>query len=131
MASLRSLRRRIQRYTVFGPIGGARVAALALLHRLGGRERIVRVRAAGLAHPVHLRPGTSDVWILDQVVTKREYAVDGIAPARAIVDAGANIGLATAFFATEHPTATILAIEPEAANHALLVQNSAPYPNVV
>jgi FkbM family methyltransferase len=128
---IRYLRRQVQRYRAFGVVQGSWIAALAVLRRLGGRERVVRVRVRALAHPVYLRPGTSDVWIFDEVVTKREYALPGVVPPSTVIDAGANIGLATAFFATAYPDATILAIEPAAANYELLVRNTAPYEHVI
>jgi FkbM family methyltransferase len=50
---------------------------------------------------------------------------------RTIVDAGANIGLTSVFFARRFPEATILAVEPEESNHSVMLRNVAPYPNVV
>src|SRR5262249_44431289 len=47
-----------------------------------------------------------------------------------IIDAGANVGYASVFFAETFPKARIIAIEPEPANFALLQQNTAPYANV-
>ena len=55
----------------------------------------------------------------------------GFRPApRVVVDAGANIGLSTVFFANKFPQAKIVAIEPEPSNFAMLRDNVAPYPNV-
>jgi len=48
-----------------------------------------------------------------------------------IIDAGANIGLASIFFANKCPEAKIISIEPEAENFRLLTKNTAPYPNIV
>jgi FkbM family methyltransferase len=47
-----------------------------------------------------------------------------------IIDAGANIGLTSIFFANEYPNARIIAIEPEASNFEMLQKNTAPYRNV-
>jgi len=48
-----------------------------------------------------------------------------------IVDAGANIGLASICFANKYANATIIAVEPEQSNFELLEENVAPYPNIV
>ena len=49
---------------------------------------------------------------------------------RTIVDAGAYIGITTVEFAKKYPSATIIAIEPQADNFALLQTNTASLPNV-
>jgi FkbM family methyltransferase len=50
---------------------------------------------------------------------------------RSIIDAGANIGLSSIYFATAFPDAKIVAIEPDAKNFALCQANTAAYPNVI
>jgi tRNA1(Val) A37 N6-methylase TrmN6 len=45
-----------------------------------------------------------------------------------IVDAGANIGMASIFFAQKYPDAKIIAVEAEASNFAMLARNVQPYP---
>jgi FkbM family methyltransferase len=50
---------------------------------------------------------------------------------KVIIDAGANIGLASIYFASKYPDAKIIAIEPEQSNFELLKENVAPYPHVV
>jgi len=52
-------------------------------------------------------------------------------PPKVIIDAGANIGLASVLFANRYPDAKIIAIEPENSNFELLKQNVAPYPNII
>jgi FkbM family methyltransferase len=49
---------------------------------------------------------------------------------RVIVDAGANIGLTSIFYANKYPSANIIAIEPESSNFALLQKNTQQYPNI-
>lgn len=44
-----------------------------------------------------------------------------------IIDCGANVGLATLWFANRLPKATIFAIEPEDKNYSMLQRNTAPY----
>jgi FkbM family methyltransferase len=61
----------------------------------------------------------------------REYDAQFSKPIRAIVDAGANIGVTSVFYANKYPEATIVAIEPEEANFQILKKNIAPYPNII
>jgi FkbM family methyltransferase len=49
---------------------------------------------------------------------------------RVIVDLGANIGLATAWFASRYPEARVIAVEPDAANFDILLSNTAALANV-
>jgi FkbM family methyltransferase len=59
-----------------------------------------------------------------------EYDLDLSIPPRVIVDAGANIGLTSVFYANKYPQARVLAIEPETSNYEILEKNAAPYPNI-
>jgi FkbM family methyltransferase len=47
-----------------------------------------------------------------------------------IVDCGANIGMASVWYAQRFPHARILAIEPEPENFKILAVNTANYPNI-
>jgi FkbM family methyltransferase len=49
---------------------------------------------------------------------------------RTIIDAGANIGCTTIFFASRYPDARIIAVEPEASNFEMLQSNCAGLANV-
>jgi FkbM family methyltransferase len=79
---------------------------------------------------VLLRPGTSDLHTYRQVFVRRDYDFELLRAPQTIVDAGANIGLATLWFARRYPGARILALEPEPANFALLAKNTTQFPNV-
>ncbi len=46
------------------------------------------------------------------------------------MDAGANIGLSSIYFANKYPKARIIAIEPEISNYKLLEKNIMPYKNI-
>ena len=93
--------------------------------------REVVARARGVKHPVRLRLKTTDVTVYKDVLIDGQYAMDfPFAPAT-IVDAGANIGVASIYYANRYPKARIIAIEPEASNYAMLRRNVARYPNIV
>jgi FkbM family methyltransferase len=60
-----------------------------------------------------------------------EYAFDLPFSPKSIVDAGANIGMASIYFAQRFPNAKVIAIEAEALNFAALVRNVRPYPSII
>jgi FkbM family methyltransferase len=78
------------------------------------------------AHEVSLRLGSSDIPTFEQIFVRREYDSPALpADAGTVVDLGANIGLATVFFALRYPRARLLAVEPEPGNFAVLRANTA------
>jgi len=101
------------------------------LASFGDARRSVAVRWPPSAHPVWLRPRTSDPATFREVLLWREYdfAIEGPDPT-VIVDVGANIGLSAIWFATRFPSARIICLEPESDNFALLERNIAPYPSI-
>jgi FkbM family methyltransferase len=121
------LRGVISSYSLFGPYGVALVAKARLLRR----SIKVSVANPGLKYPVHIRLRATDVSLLSEVLVDAEYDWDFPVPPRVIVDAGANIGLTSVFYANKYPDARILAIEPELSNFELLKENAAPYSNIV
>jgi FkbM family methyltransferase len=98
------------------------------LERRGRRVWVEETpRLLGVPVCAELRPGTSDIRVWRQIVQLEEFAaVVGLLrgrPVRTILDAGANIGLTSLYLAHAFPDARILALEPDDANHALLVDN--------
>lgn len=93
---------------------------------------ILEKRAEGYQHPLYLRSNMFDESIFSAVIEQEEYGyIRFVEEPRVIVDAGANIGMATVFFANRHPNATIYAIEPAADNYEVLCKNIEKYPHVV
>jgi len=93
-----------------------------------GKELNSYLRPVG--RNVVLRSGTSDLSCLKQVFLAQEYRTPYAVEPKLIIDAGANIGMATLFFANEYPKARIVAIEPEASNFGMLKRNCAGLTNV-
>jgi FkbM family methyltransferase len=83
-----------------------------------------------LNRQVTIRLGTSDLRCLAKVFVNHEYLIPFETNPRLIVDAGANIGMATLYFANKFPQAKIIAIEPEQSNYDLLVRNCSGVSNV-
>jgi FkbM family methyltransferase len=84
----------------------------------------------GIIEPCYIRIPSSDALTYWQVFVDREYEVVVNKQPAVIMDAGANIGLASIYFAARFPTAQIFAIEPEESNFEMLTRNVAPYKNV-
>lgn len=95
---------------------------------------------------IHLRPKNTDLLVVRQVFVDAEYDLSrypqqelinhryneiiaaGDVPV--IIDAGANIGVASVWFASLFPGAAVLAVEPDPANAAIARLNAAEWPNV-
>lgn len=112
-------------------VAGMRGVLQVVREKLGADPGLVAVRRDELAHPVSLRVRSTDVATFQQIFAQREYAFDVRRQPRTIIDAGANVGFASVFFANRYPNARIIALEPERSNFELLVLNAAPYPNIV
>jgi FkbM family methyltransferase len=110
--------------------GGLPGFSAAVAGRVADTPATFNVHTSLLDHPVTLRVPSTDVSTYKQVVTREEYGIELAQRPKTIVDAGANIGLASVYFASRYPEARILAIEPEAQNFELLLKNTAPYPNI-
>jgi FkbM family methyltransferase len=78
---------------------------------------------------VLIRTWTTDTKVYKDIWVDKAYGAIGGNPAM-IVDAGGHIGLAAAYFATQHPTASIYVIEPDDRNFAMLTRNTEQFPNV-
>lgn len=79
---------------------------------LQGRGRKVRVRCPDLQEPL---------LILFEVFLRDSYFIDD--PAPLIYDLGANIGLASLYLHSVHPSAELVCVEPVAESCALLAYN--------
>jgi FkbM family methyltransferase len=91
----------------------------------------IAVAVPGIRFPVHLRLRSSDLATFRQVLATAGYDSDFARAPRTIIDAGANIGLTSVFYANRYPEAKILAIEPEESNFRLLKKNTAPYHTII
>jgi FkbM family methyltransferase len=125
----------------FGVFWGIRLL-LSIERILPQKSKVVRpVNGPRFPAPVYLRECVSDHAIFWQCLVTRQYdlsqftqttrlleqyrkiVTSGHSPI--IIDAGGNIGLAAFWFARTFPEATIISVEPESANFALLQRNVA------
>jgi len=92
----------------------------------------VRVRQVSLSgENLHLRTGTSDLYVAADSLLDGEFRDIFHPRPRIIVDAGANIGTSSIFFARNFPEARVFAIEPARENYELLLKNVAGHGNIV
>lgn len=103
-----------------------RVYAVALRDPPSNRVADLRLRCAGRELAVHMRCG--DLFTLGEVFHERQYAPAAALPdSPTILDAGANIGLASLWLLAHHPRARIVCFEPEPGNLEYLARNMAPF----
>ena len=95
------------------------------------RRELIELRINGLTHPIFCRPG--DLYVLLEVfgrISGRVYQPSLVGTPELIIDAGANVGFASAMFASRYPMARIISIEPDPQNCEMFRRNCGLYPNV-
>jgi FkbM family methyltransferase len=113
---------------------GIRGVSAEAAFRIFGWPRELTVTPPGIDHSVSLRLRTSDYCAYKDVLVCKDKKYDPGIPdfsPRVIVDAGANIGMASIGFARKYPLATIFAIEPEPSNFTALLRNVSSYGSIV
>ena len=103
-----------------------------LLIYLKLKFRAGAIQLPGNKHPLYLRSSLTDKITFKEIFLKREYDVNlpSNFDVKYIIDAGANIGFTSIFFANKFPNARIIAIEPDSDNYAMLEKNVRLYPNI-
>ena len=88
----------------------------------------VAFEAPGISHPMYVRPGTSDALVFEGNILRQTY--NCIAPKndpRLIIDAGVNVGYASAYLLEKFPNAHVIGLEPDSGNIEAARKNLAPY----
>ena len=93
-------------------------------------SRYISFQLPEFKEPIYLRHNTSDVKTFDKIFLEDEYDFDPELSPELIIDAGANIGAASIYFALKYPDATIISLEPEKTNFNILKKNSKKYKNI-
>src|SRR5579862_1928443 len=123
-----SFRNNLQWY--YGNLGIRGILAISG-YRLCGRPREVSTRPPGSRYPIYLRLKTTDISAYSEILLRGLYDFDLPFSPTTIVDAGANVGMASIYFANKFPQAKIVAIEAESANFAMLAKNVQPYSRII
>jgi FkbM family methyltransferase len=90
-------------------------------------------RIPGLLYPISMRHTVTDKVTFREIFIRREYDIE-LPPTinvKCIIDAGANIGFTSIFFANRYPDARIISIEPDDENFEYLSKNVKPYQNII
>jgi FkbM family methyltransferase len=126
---IESLRRKFTEYRDAAGTGSTTKTAISVvLSRLG----IEMVAPAKLPDggSIFLRRFTSDEEVMRQVFARKDYDFTFVRAPSLIIDAGANIGCTSVYFSQRFPDATVIAVEPEPGNVAILQRNAVAYPNI-
>ena len=103
-----------------------RIAVATLIYFLLKLKLVKKVWLPGIKYSFNVRKGTTDTGTFRQVFKEDQYRFD-LENISTIIDAGANIGLASIVFGNKFPEAQISAIEPDKGNFELMQQNVTPY----
>lgn len=112
----------------FGLVKGSTI----FIDLIFSRKGIYKVSSKAFRNPIYLRKDQSDIYIFEQIFIEQQYQFPHPNPnsVKWIIDAGANIGLAAIYFSMKFPNATIISIEPDKDNFALLQKNTSAYQNI-
>lgn len=122
--------KKINRYLIyFKAIEGFSNSFLCLFDKIMGREKVRKIRLGKT--DMLLRTNTPDLKVALSSLYYKEYNDIRCSKPNVIVDAGANIGATSIFFAQKYPDAKVYAIEPEASNFDFLLKNTENYSNIV
>jgi FkbM family methyltransferase len=91
---------------------------------------VIRSRLRGISTPLCWRRHNSDMQTLLQLFDSKELGFPLDYEPASIIDAGANVGYSSVYFANRFPNTRILAIEPEVANCDMFAMNCAAYPHI-
>ncbi|MEQ8926726.1 MAG: FkbM family methyltransferase [Fulvivirga sp.] len=80
--------------------------------------------------PLWLRNNSSDLVVFKDIFIDKEFDFQYQLEAGIIIDAGANIGLASIYLSLKYPEKKIYAIEPDKSNFELLEKNCKAYANI-
>lgn len=111
------------------------ISSLGFWQFLFYKLQLLRVRLLRIDHPISLfskqaafplqfRPGTSDHAVFFQIFVHQEYrCLDHAHDVKLIIDCGANIGYTSAYLLSRFPKASLIAVEPDPENFAMLERN--------
>jgi FkbM family methyltransferase len=106
----------------------ADLRTLGQFYRSGSGACAIRARFRGDVYSLHVRGGTLDAAIFEQVLCGgSEYRLPVDIQPKVIFDVGANIGAAAVYFAARYPEAKVYCFEPLPENIELLRKNVAPF----
>lgn len=102
-----------------------------LKSRTAGSDGLTAIHLKEYSQPVYIRPGTTDSDVVIQNLIRKEYGqLPQNMTASFIIDAGANVGDTSLYFAHRFRNCRIIALEPHPVFYGIAAKNLSPYPNV-
>ncbi len=87
--------------------------------------RFVTLNGNGRAVTLEVPEDSGIRFVLNEIFTEQQYRpVPGLPPPRAVLDIGANVGIASAYFRLMYPDAELVCVEPDPRAYALLEENA-------
>lgn len=81
--------------------------------------------------PLLIRRGSTDWRVFIKIFIDKEYEINyGTEEFELVIDAGANNGYSSVYFASRFPNAKIIAIEPDVDNFKMLLCNTRQFKNI-
>lgn len=127
----------------FGPVHGSRLLFTNEVRARDGKPGVVEVTLPGDPVPCYLRRNRADASALWQCLVTRQYDIADLpqwgalqsayeeklsaGEAPLIIDCGANIGLASRWFADRFPQARVISVEPDGENVRMAERNLAHF----
>ena len=124
MSYTAKIRKHVEEFGALGFLG-------IMLYRYCKFPKVLHASPSKLPHIVRLRHGTTDTLTYADIIIREDYRFGLPSSAKVIVDAGANIGMVSVYYAARFPDAKIFALEAEESNFELLRKNVRAYPNIV
>lgn len=118
-------------FRIFNEAPG-KITILNMLIANAIRKRpLALIKLTNQKNHIKIRMNSSDYHVVDQIFGRKEYDFKMRNIPEVIIDAGANIGMATLFFKKRFPDAKIIALEPDHDNFTLLNKNTKHLTNVI
>jgi FkbM family methyltransferase len=87
-------------------------------------------RSSRYQSDIYIRDKFADKYTFKQVFLEDQYNFKFPFTPSTMLDGGANIGLASVYFAHRFPNTKIVAVEPNEENFKMILKNTVNYPNV-
>lgn len=101
----------------------------ALSLYFGLKNNSEEINLSNLGRKIYLRKNTKDTETFEEIFLSSLYDINLPIVPKTIVDAGANVGLASLFFKMKYPKANIVAIEIEEQNVEAIKKNTVNFSN--
>lgn len=93
-----------------------------------GPGTLYRIKVPGYRHPVTIRGGkSSDGYAFYQLLVMKDLEIFDLSSGGLMIDAGANIGMASLYLLNRYPALRVVAVEPDPGNFEVCRMNLEPF----